>query len=190
MKLVIAGGVITKKNNGKDFLNELVRGFKEPVRILDVLFSVPEKTWGKTFEEDRIFYRERLNKNFILELAQPEKFAEQVKNSDAVMLRGGSTKKLLEALRQDLSWLKFLDGKTIGGTSAGADAISKYYYDIDNSSVEEGFGLAPLKVIVHFKSENYKIGWKKAAKQLESHKEKLPVHKLKEGEFIVVEADH
>jgi peptidase E len=186
-KFILAGGVITKKNDGKDFLEEFVKDFIEPVRILDVLFSRPRKTWEKVFEEDKVFYKERLNKDFILELAEPEKFVEQVKNSDAIFLRGGNTEKLLEFLRQDLSWIDFLEGKTLAGTSAGAEAIAKYDYDIEKLDIRRGLNLVPLKVIVHFKSESYKVDWEKAAEQLEDFGEKLPVHKLEEGEFVVVE---
>ena len=186
-RFIIAGGVITKKNGGKDFFETFIKDFKEPVKILDVLFSRPEKTWEKIFEEDKIFYKEKLRKKFILELAQPEKFAEQVKNSDVIFFRGGSTNKLLEILRQDLSWIKFLDGKTLAGTSAGADAISKYYYDIETLNVKEGLGLVPVKVIVHFESDSYpKVEWKNAVKQLENYGEKIQVHKLKEGDFIII----
>jgi len=185
-KFIIAGGVITKKNGGKEFFEEFEKGFDEPIKILDVLFSRPEKTWEKVFEEDKKFYKEKLNKKFVLELAEPEDFAKQVEKSDIIFFRGGNTKRLLEVLKKDLSWIKFLDGKTLAGTSAGADAISRYYYDIEKMVVKEGLGLIPIKVIVHFNSENYpNVDWNDSVKQLENQGENLQVHKLEEGDFII-----
>lgn len=187
IKFIIAGGVVTKKNKGKEFFEEFIKGFKEPIKILDVLFSRLEKTWERIFEEDKEFYSKRLNKKFILELAKPENFAKQVENSNVIFFIGGNTEKLLETLKRDLSWIKFLDGKTLAGTSAGADAISKYYYDIEKFEVKEGLGLVPIKVIVHFKSSGTypKVNWEKAVEQLKNYGKNLPIYKLKEGDFIV-----
>lgn len=186
-KFVLAGGVITKKNDGRDFLEEATKDFSGPVRILDCLFARKEKDWEKLFEEDKEFYKERIEKKFVLELAKPEEFAEQVKRNDVIIIRGGSTDLLLEILKRNLSWVEFIDGKTIAGTSAGADAFVKYYSNLDGKGVGEGLGFLKIKVIVHWKSDYGfgKINWGECLKELEDFGEKLPVYKLAEGEFEV-----
>lgn len=191
-KFVLSGGVITRKNEGIDFLNEAIKGFKEPVKMLNCLFARKEKDWEKFFEEDKEFYAERIkDRKFILELADPENFAEQVKRSDVIYLRGGDTEKLLQLLKKNLGWIKFLDGKTVAGTSAGTDAVVRFYSDLDGEGVSEGLGLLDIKTIVHWKSDYGfgKIDWDKCFEELERFGEKLPTYKLGEGEFAVFEKD-
>lgn len=191
IKFVLAGGGITKNNEGRDFLAETIKGFKEPVKILDCLFAREEKDWKTLFEEDKNFYSERVDKKVILELASENKFAKQVKRNDVISVRGGSTNKLLNVLKKDMSWKKFLDGKTIAGTSAGADAFAKYYSDIDHNKVGEGLCFLNIKIIVHWKSDygSGKIDWNKSLKELEEYGGKLPLYKLREGEFVVLNSE-
>ena len=118
--------------------------------------------------------------------AQVENFTEQVKNSDVVFIRGGHTSTFINTLNGNTSWVKELEGKTLAGTSAGAEEIAKYFSGLDSHVVEEGLGLISVKVIVHFKSEEYNLNWDKALEELKNHKEELPVYALKEGEFVVI----
>ncbi|MFA5047762.1 MAG: Type 1 glutamine amidotransferase-like domain-containing protein [Patescibacteria group bacterium] len=187
--ILIGGYAKAAPDGGKGFCEELVSGFTEPVKILDCLFARPKETWEKAFNDDKAFLTDRLGgKKFVLEMADTEKFLEQVKWADAIYIRGGKEEaSLVEYLSADKFWLKELDGKTLAGTSAGADAISKYFYDLDNLKVREGLGLLPIKIIVHYKSDYNapNVDWDKAAEELKNYGEDLPLVTLKEGEYKI-----
>ncbi len=176
-------------DGGADFCQELVRGFDEPVKILECLFARPREIWKKVFDDAKIFYAEHLgDKKFILELADKNKFSEQVKWADAIYLRGGDNESdLIDLLKKNQDWQKELDGKTLAGSSAGADAMSKYFYDLDNLKLNEGLGILPIKVLVHYQSDynSPNIDWEKAYEELKNYKEDLPIVTLREGEFKV-----
>jgi peptidase E len=200
-KYILVGGYITKaQDGGKGFYDELIKGFKEPVKILYCVFARPIKEWESVFKKDELFFKQNLpEKKFELVLAQPDNFIDQVKWADAIYIKGGETEALLNELKKQKGWEKELDNKTLAGTSAGADAIAKYYYDIDNLDdkglIKKGLGLLPIKVITHYRS-NYNapnINWDEADTKLKNHKENqedkenLEIIKLKEGEFKVFE---
>jgi peptidase E len=188
-KYILAGGYLYKAaDKGKAFLEELLKDVENrPVKVLDCLFAIPSDAWAKKFEEDQLFFSQHVS-GYELVLADPNKFTEQVKSADVVFFRGGDTMPLLEVLRKDLSWIKELEGKTLAGTSAGAEAIAKYFYNIDHNILEEGLGLLPIKLISHWRSDYNapNVDWDGALNDLEKYKEDLEIVTLKEGEFKVV----
>ncbi len=187
IKYILVGGYIQKaEDGGKAFCEELVKSVdKKPIKILGCMFARPREVWKETLEKDKKFFNKYI-KNFELELAQIENFTEQVKNSDVIFIRGGHTDPLINILNKNQNWIKELEGKTLAGTSAGANVIAKYFYGLNSHVVKEGFGLTSVKVIVHWKSEEYILDWDKSLEDLRNYKEKLPVYALKEGEFMVI----
>ena len=125
-----------------------------------------------------------------MELANPAKFTEQVKWVDIVYIKGGEAEQLLiNELGVNRKWVAELKGKTLAGTSVGANAISRYYYSVQDRKVEEGLAILPIKVITHWRSEDsaLHVHWDEALLELKNYKEDLPLHTLKEGEFVVIE---
>lgn len=188
-KFILVGGYVQKApDSGRAFCNELVKNFPEPVKILDCMFARLQTVWEETFAKDKEFFKIQLpDKKVELKLAKLDTFIDQVKWADVVYLRGGSSEELVKSLQERDGWTKFLDGKTIAGTSAGADALSKYYYGLDNLKIRNGLGLVPVKTIPHFKSDyhGWEFDWDKAKAELNAHKENLPLLALQEGEFKV-----
>ncbi len=86
-------------------------------------------------------------------------------------------------------WEKELEGKTVAGSSAGANMLSKYFYGLDDLGLWEGSGSVPVKVLVHYRSDYNapNIDWDKAEAELKAYKEDLPLVTLHEGEFRVFE---
>lgn len=188
-KYILVGGYLHKaEDRGKAFVEELVKGFEDKtVKILDCMFARPRDSWEvKMVEDHELFFK--YIKDFELILALPEKFTEQVKEADVIFLRGGETRPLMEALSKDTQWLKHLGGKTVAGTSAGAEVISKYYCVVKTMRVGDGFNLIPIKFIPHWKSDyEGMVDWDGAEQKLKDYKEELPILKLHEGEFKVFE---
>lgn len=195
IKYILVGGYVPNaKDEGRAFCEELVKDIdKKPVKILDCLFARPINIWEEKIKEDNIFFSKYI-KDFEVELADPNNFTEQVKQSDVIYLRGGDTTLLMNLLSKNTGWDKGLHDKVLVGTSAGAEAIARYYYDyvLEIPRVREGLNFLPIKFISHFGSHYFdgreqNIDWHKAMKDLSEYKEnELPVRALAEGEFIVI----
>lgn len=190
-KYILVGGYPHKATDGgQAFAEELVRGFSEPVRILECLFARPRENWDKAYEQDQEFFTRHLaNKKLEFRMANPETFREQVRWAQAIYIRGGASEAVLMALQQQSpGWEKELAGKTLAGSSAGAHAISKYYYGLDDLKIGPGLGLLSLKVIVHYRSDynTPNIDWDKAYSELKDFGEDLPIKALGEGQFETI----
>lgn len=188
-KYILVGGYPHKApDGGKAFCEELVKGFNEPIKILNCLFARPIENWSKSFEQDKEFFTRHLpEKKIEIKSATFDKFIEQIIWADVVYIRGGSSERLLIELLKNADFKNKLTGKTIAGSSAGANAISKYFYEPDSLKLEEGLGILSVKTIVHYRS-NYNspnIDWDKAYSEFDSYKEKLPIIALAEGQFKV-----
>jgi len=190
-KYVLIGGYIYKaQDGGKAFCQELVKGINnKTVKILDCLFARNQDYWDDRFQDDKKFFSKNLD-NFKIELALPEKFIDQIKNSDVVFFQGGNPQQLIKILESVGDWNKELNGKTIVGSSGGADIISKYYGVIKSLSIGEGLGLLSIKFIPHWKS-NY---GQRTDEEMELLLEKLKLYKedletitLRDGEFVVID---
>jgi peptidase E len=189
-KYILVGGYIHKaKDGGKAFCEELVRGINnKPIKILDCMFARPRDSWEEKIKEDNIFFSKFI-KDFELELALPEIFAEQIKKSDVIFLRGGKTYPLLDIFNKNPNLIKELNDKVVAGTSAGGDVIAKYYGVGKTGRVNGvGLGLLPVKFIPHWKSDSSEYlnaDWEGILKGLRNYKEELPIYALAEGEFKV-----
>lgn len=190
IKYILIGGHIHEaKDGGRAFCEELVKGITDtPIKILDCLFARAKDDWDQKFKDDQDFFSKYL-KDFKLELAIPEKFIEQIKNSDVIFFQGGIPYLLISVLNTTGHWLKELDGKVLVGSSGGADAICKYYGVGKTSNIGEGLGLLPIKLIPHWKSDyapKTNMDWDALLENLRSYKENLDVITLGDGEFTVI----
>ena len=189
IKFILVGGYPYKATDGgKAFAHQLVAGFtEEVVNILLCMFARPRDNWEKAYAQDIEFFTAHLYpKKVQFQLANPETFKAQVQWSQVVYIRGGSTEVLLSELqKQNIHLETELHGKTLAGSSAGAQAISRYYYGVDSLQVGEGLGLLPVKVVVHYQSDYNapNINWERAVSELKDYKEDLPVITLAEGQF-------
>jgi peptidase E len=191
-KYILIGVYPTKTDDGgKAFVDELIEGFDQPVRILICLFARPEETWEEVFEKDKAFFASMIrDRKFFLQLAQPGTLKEQVRNADVIYFRGGRTKQLMKRLQEYPGWEEELEGKTVAGTSAGVNFLANYYYSLDDLEICEGLGILPVKALVHYGSDYNapNIDWEKATSELRAYGEKdMEVLKLAEGEFVVRE---
>lgn len=190
-KFILVGGYVQKApDGGRAFCEELVKDFSEPIKILDCVFARLPTVWGETFAKDKDFLKTQLpGKKIELKLAEFDMFVDQINWADVVYFRGGSSEELVKSLQQCSGWEKNIQNKTVAGTSAGADALSKYYYGLDNLEVRDGLGLVPVKMIPHFRSDyhGWEFDWDKAEAELKAYKEDLPLVALREGEFRVFE---
>ncbi len=192
-KYILVGGYVEKaQDQGKSFVDEAVKGFSGSVNILDCMFARSEETWKKKFEEDKLFFMKFAEgKKLDFVLAEKDNFVEQVNSADFIYLRGGDNDLLINTLKGAEGWDANLEGKTVAGSSAGAYALSKYYFMQKlEGMVGEGLGLVPVKTTVHYRAEDYlnnKIDWDVGDRVMAKHSPDLEVVNLREGEFRVFE---
>lgn len=189
-KFILVGGYPQKAaDGGRAFCQEIVAGFKQPIRVLVCLFARPTETWKEAFPESEAFFSSCLpNVKMELQQADPKIFLEQVKWANVVYFRGGMTSLLIESLRQMKGWERLLERKTIVGNSAGANALCTSSYGLHKLVVQEGIGLLPLKVLCHFRSDYNapNVDWEVALDQLKKSQPKLPTRTLTEDQFEVI----
>lgn len=188
-KIILVGGFPrSAADGGQALYEEMIRGFVEPIKILICLFARPREKWTESFESDQTFLKSHLsNTNLCFELAEPSQFIEQIAKADILYLKGGEAGLFIDTVKHTPNWDISLNGKTVVGTSAGAEALFSYYYHVAHRQVEEGLGIIKGKFIPHWEArDNFPlVDWEKAYQDLENYKEPLPIIKLAEGEFIV-----
>jgi hypothetical protein len=188
-RFILVGGYPRKApDRGRAFSEELVSDFQEPVKLLLCYFARPADSWEQNFDEDKDFFSKHLpGKDIEFKAASVEHFIGELAWANALYIRGGEMAPLYERLAQSSGWETRLDGKTIAGSSAGAHALTKYNHKLDSDELDEGLGILPYKVLVHYRSDYYapNIDWNKAEADLKNYKEDLPLLTLREGEFQV-----
>ncbi len=171
--------------------NEIAQNFSPDTNFLICLFARPAEQWNELFKQNSDFFRKicKIDKiNFVL--AEKTSFNRQIKEADAIYFVGGDSVLLNDALSEiGNDWRDGINNKTIIGSSAGTDMISKYNYDLQFGRCGDGLGLAPVKTFVHYGAKDYEpvIGWENALDELKRYKENLPIYTLKEGEFVSLE---
>ncbi len=155
-KFILHGGRAQELSIENDeFFREILKDLPNKPRILLVFFAKPKEEYPKLeLEVISQFERNRKNKELSFEIASESNFEEQIKLSDVIYFRGGKSLLLLEALKKYPNLRELFYGKVIAGESAGAHALSTYFYSKSEKEVFEGLGFVPVKMISHYTGEN------------------------------------
>ncbi len=158
-KYILHGGYTSIDNElNRTFNEEITRDVPDGGAILFCYFASKDEDNSNRFKEDSERIKEQSHgKDFTFLLADETDFMEQLKQADALYIRGGSTPKLLGILRKYDNLKESLNDKTIAGSSAGAYAIGRYsafHDDESGGKVREGLGLLPLRVVCHYESSD------------------------------------
>lgn len=191
-----SGGTSSYPEKASKFFNEIVKDLGKNPRILFCFFAQKREDWEKKFEKYKAGFNEKVKEGVRpeFELAFPDKFVEQVGESDVIIVFGGDDTLVQYWLGKfDLS--KLFKNKVVASSSAGSNALVESSWTCDWRKCIDGLGILPSKFIAHYKSTEYAkedprgpIDWEKALKELEDYGDKnLPIHALEEGDFIVIE---
>ncbi|MBI2355820.1 MAG: Type 1 glutamine amidotransferase-like domain-containing protein [Candidatus Doudnabacteria bacterium] len=185
-KYILHGGATRKPvESNKQFFREILARLPQKVKVLLVYFAREENEYEIKFEDDKHnFHSNSPDKIIDIEIANSdlEILRRQIANSDVIYVRGGNTQPLLEKMKQLPDFADLIKDKVYAGSSAGMYLVSKYYYSNDRKRIEHGLGILPIKVFAHWdESKLDKL------KQLENFGEDLPIYKLAEGEYTVIE---
>lgn len=189
-----SGGAKNHPEKEIRFNREIVKGLGDNPCVLFCFFASPRDRWEEKFHSYSNRFLDSMDSGVVpkFDLAFPDSFVDQIKNSDAIVIYGGDDNLLLFYFKNyDLPavW----QGKVVAGSSAGSDILVKYFWTCDWRQTKEGLGILPIKFIPEYKSEYGKddprgpIDWEVAYDELKNYKEDLPIHALKEGDYIVFE---
>jgi peptidase E len=189
-KYILHGGATGNKSaDNKKFFFEMTNGLEDIAAILCVYFAKDKKLWPKLLEEDKLSFSSAAPEK-ILKLSVADEDArvliEQIKKADVIYLRGGKTSKLQEILSKIKNLDELWKGKVVGGASAGAYVLAKYYQGDDNDVyadvIGHGLGILPIKVFAHYTEEH-----KNQLKNLENYGEDLKAFTIPEEKFFIIE---
>jgi len=154
-KYILHGGDTSYINPDNDgFFREITLGTKGKTTILLNYFSRKDDEVEKCAEQDeQRFLQHSENKNLAFEIARPENLAEQLGRSDVMYMRGGETKKLLDALSLTKNIEKLFKNKIIAGSSAGAYALGAHYWENGTDEMGNGLWVLEFKVLCHYTPE-------------------------------------
>jgi len=190
-KYYLHGGKASfNSEDNKKFFQQLVAGFTETVNFLCVYFARDREIntdwdWDSMLDQDITqisSFCPEMNFNFLLATENIEQFSDQIKTSDILFFKGGITPSLLKKLKEVPNIEHLFQNKIIAGSSAGALVFSKYYYDWDYDTYNEGLGILPIKMICHWGEERYS-----KLEDLKKLGESLEVYTIPEEKFFIFE---
>lgn len=192
-KYILAGGHPRNAfDSGRAFIEAFSYERVLPIKILVCYFAGDDdKLAAKWAADQALFARFLPLGDYQLELAVQSSFVQQLANCDTVYFKGGNAERLIEVLSKMPDWTSHITGKLVVGTAAGAEMLSRYYFDLDQTAIRLGFNLLPIKVLVHYRS-NYNgqvFDWNRIEQDLIAYHDTLPLHRLAEGAFeqLIVE---
>jgi len=168
-KFILHGGFTKGKTeeNNSEFYAEILKDAPEGAKILLVCFAKNDERVPIATERVKTeFNKSKWQKEITFEVASEQSFVEQIKSANVVYFHGGTTLKLLEALKKFPNLKDILNGKIVAGESAGANVFGEFFYSPSTDKVDEGLGFFPLKIIPHY-SEQYKGKLDGLGKELE-----------------------
>ncbi len=189
-----SGGVRNQPGLKKQFHQEIAKDLSKKPLFVICLFAQGREYWEPKYKGycDRIAedLPEDMQPSF--ELAMPATFAEQCGRADVIYFLGGDDHLLQYWMKQHNLPELFTD-KVVATNSASSDMLVRHYWTCDWRHCADGFGILPIKFIPHYQSDfgvddpRGPIDWQKAYDELAAYGDtSLPIHALKEGEYIVV----
>ena len=190
-----SGGIKNQPELKKQFHQELVKGLGNKPKFLLCNFAQGREYWELKFQRysDSVTEDVPVGVKPTFELAYPDKFTEQCSRADVIYFHGGDDY-LLQYWMKQLDTSEIFRDKVVATNSASSDMLAAHYWACDWREAADGFGIVPIKLIPHYKSDfgiddpRGPVDWQKAYDELEAYGDtSLPIRALKEGEFIVCE---
>ena len=186
VKYVLHGGATSKPSiHNENFFKEMVKSLAESVKILTVYFAIKKEKWNELLEDDKrkfSLFNPNIEMEFTIASNDIEIFSNQIQDNNLIYIRGGEEMVFIQEQFNKIKNLqKLFQDKVVGGSSAGAYILSKYYYSNDLDEVRKGTGLLPIKVFCHYSDEKVD-----KLKILKEYGEDLEVYTIPETEFVVI----
>jgi len=185
-KYILHGGAASRETeDNKKFFKEIMKGLSDSSNVLVVCYAKPRETWNEILEAvKKTFSYASPQKvlNFELASDKTSAFIEQINRADAIYLLGGDSHTLKEYLSRVPNLSELWEDKTIAGSSAGALVLSKYFYENDDDTYNEGLGILPFKIFCHYTEEK-----SDKLEKLRSFGENIKIRTIPEEKFFIIE---
>lgn len=151
-KFILHGGFDKNIEYIRDeFFLEALKDTPTDVKIFLVFFAESEEYLQLRIKQCKeLFNKNKGSKNLEFKMASEENFLEGCAWADVIFLSGGRTLKLLEKLKKFQNLSQIFKGKIVSGDSAGVNALGHYFYSKKTKEINEGLGILPFKIIVHY----------------------------------------
>lgn len=185
-KFIFHGGGASQQTALNDsFYKELVKDVPQNGTVLLVYFASRSNDNSERIKYDIDKCNEFSEFSLNFTVATLEGFTDQIAVADVIYLRGGSTEKLLNVLKQYQNLKEKFVGKTVAGSSAGAYVLSSYYSSHYEDIVQKGLGIVHVRVVTHLDSKTMPPR-PDAVEVLKRTATELELILLKEGEWQIV----
>lgn len=193
--LLNSGGIKHHPELKKKFHQELIKGLGNSPKFLLCNFAQAREYWEVKFKGYSDSIAEDMPEGVMpsFELAMPGNFVEQCERADVIYFHGGDDH-LLQYWMKQIDLEDIFKDKVIATNSASSDMLATHHWTCDWRACADGLGILPIKFIPHYQSDfgnddpRGPVDWQKAYDELAAYGDTtLPIHALREGEFIVVE---
>jgi len=186
-KIILHGGFTRDDNeSNRSYYREITKDLGEGSTVLVVLFAREVDEYPDLMKDEINKLTQSTNKHLNIVQASEDEFMKQVKGSDAVVIRGGDTAKLMEVFKRHPEFMEAVKDKVVAGSSAGAYLFSRYYHSGTRNKVFEGLGILPIRIACHYGSKELE-GRGNPLEQLEEYPHDLELVVLKDYEWRVFE---
>lgn len=190
-----SGGIKRYPVLKKQFHQELVKDLGDNPKVLACNFAQPREVWNRKFDSYCKAIIEDMPDSIVpsFDLAMPDTFEEQCARADIIYFHGGDDN-LIQYWMKKYDLITLFEDKVIATNSASSDMLAAHYWGSDWRQCGDGLNILPIKFIPHYLSTvddidpRGPIDWQKAYDDLAAYGDtNLPIHALKEGEFVVIE---
>ena len=190
-----SGGLKNNPEKALEFFNAIISGLGNRPKILYCFFAEKRESWEEKFESYKKGFLKVVGEKVepIFELAMPDKFVDQIKKCDVILIHGGDDH-LIQCWFSKFDLPHIWEGKVVATSSASSDALVASFWTCDWRGCMDGLGILPIKLIPHYKSNfgshdpRGPIDWEKAYNELNNFGDKsLPIYALEEGDYVKFE---
>lgn len=149
--LILGGG---KQWDGSDegaaWIRAVTKG-RQDIKAAFCHFARPESEWNDA-SSSTIQFITKFAATHDTQTLTHQNFKEVSAWAEVIWVTGGDPELLMEQLKKHENPENLWQGKTIAGTSAGADMMCKDYVYLQSREVGQGFGWLDMNVLVHWRS--------------------------------------
>ncbi len=190
-----SGGIKRAPKLKKLFHQDLVKGLGDSPKFVLCNFAQGREYWNTKFPGycDEIVEDMPAGVRPSFKLALPADFPQQCADADVIYFHGGDDH-LMQYWMKKFNLTQLFADKVVATNSASSDMLSTHHWTSDWRQCADGLGVLPIKFIPHYLSSfgdtdpRGPVDWEQAYKDLgEYGNTLLPIHALREGEYIVIE---
>lgn len=184
---LLHGGRLRNKDVRNDqYFRELSKNLSDGDMLLHIPFARTLDKQHKVFEKEKEWILAQTDKKINVAMATHEDFIQQINMANVIHITGGDCPKLVRYVQNYPDFVSSLKGKVVGGSSAGACLFATYYWTSDTMSVQEGLGVLPIALLVHYGSEEFHAT-DKELELLRPYAKGLELLTLEEAEWVIRE---